>query len=62
MTIRTHYSNLKEQKADKGICVTAGTFSDSAKAFVESRMIKIIEKDELVELLNKLSSYIKKKD
>ena len=58
MTIRNHYANLKEQKADKGICVTAGTFSESAKAFVESRMIKIIEKEELVELLNKISSSI----
>jgi tetratricopeptide (TPR) repeat protein len=60
MTIRGHYNMLKEKKADKGICVTAGNFSDSAKSFVESRMIRIIEKDELIEILNKLSKHIKK--
>ncbi len=61
ITIREHYNNLKEKKVDKGICVTAGNFSDSVKDFVESRMIKLFEKDQLVEILNKLSKDIMKK-
>lgn len=55
MTVRNLYNTLKEQKADKGICITAGNYSESAKEFVESRMLHIIQKDELVEILNKIS-------
>lgn len=61
ITIREHYNNLKEKKVDKGICITAGNFSDSVKDFVESRMIKLFEKDQLVEILNKLGKDITKK-
>lgn len=61
ITIREHYNNIKEKKVDKGICITAGNFSDSVKDFVESRMIKLFEKEQLVEILNKLSKDITKK-
>lgn len=64
MTIREHYNTLKEKKADKGICVTAGNFSESVKQFVESRMIKLIEREKLVDILdiiNKESRNNKKK-
>lgn len=60
MTIREHYNTLKEKKADKGICVTAGNFSESVKVFVESRMIKLIDRDQLVDILEKINNELKR--
>jgi|GEM_PF-1712600 len=59
MAMRKLYNTLKEVKADKGICATAGNFSDPAKEFVESRMIKLYERDKLVEILNKISKKLR---
>jgi len=50
--VRNIYNKLKEQKIDKGICVTAGNFSDTAKQFVESRMIELVEKNQLTDILS----------
>ncbi len=60
MAIREHYNTLKEKKADKGICITAGNFSDSVKSFVESRMMKLIERDQLVDVLENINNELKK--
>jgi len=62
MALRTMYNNLKEKKADKGICITAGTFTDSAKEFVESRMLKIVEREKLMEILNKIGQSLRTKN
>lgn len=59
VTIREHYNILKEKKADKGICITAGNFSDSVKQFIESRMIKLIEREQLMEILDNISKEIR---
>ena len=60
MSMRKLYNSLKEQKADKGVCITAGEFSESAKEFVKSRMLNIVEKEKLVEILNKIGKKIRK--
>jgi tetratricopeptide (TPR) repeat protein len=61
VTIREHYNTLKEKKADKGICVTAGSFSESVKQFIESRMIKLIEREQLIDILDSINREIKNK-
>ena len=51
------YAKIKELKAGRGFCVSAGEFSDVAKQFVEARLIDLVEKETLVKRLNKLSSW-----
>ena len=53
LLMRDLHSRIKEMKAGRGFCVTAGTFSDGAKAFVEARLIDLVEKDELIEILKR---------
>jgi len=47
LVLRDLYSKIKEVKAGRGFCLTAGTFSESGKQFVEARLIDLLEKDEL---------------
>ncbi len=57
-TVRDLYNKLKEEKIDKGVCVTAGNFSATAKEFVESRMLVLIEKDLTIEILENVKSML----
>lgn len=56
LSMREMYARIKEVKAGRGFCVIAGDFTDSARQFVEARLIDLINKDELVKKLNRLSS------
>ncbi len=56
--VRGIYNRLKEEKIDKGICVTAGNFSDTAKQFAESRMIELIEKNQLIDILSEIGKIL----
>jgi tetratricopeptide (TPR) repeat protein len=47
-TLRDMYAKIKEVKAGKGFCLTAGQFSEEAKRFVEARLIDLIEKPALI--------------
>lgn len=51
LEIRGIYNKLREEKIDKGICVTPGNFSDSVHNFIESRMLEIVEKDDFSNIL-----------
>ncbi|HOJ63667.1 MAG TPA: tetratricopeptide repeat protein [Spirochaetota bacterium] len=57
-TLRSLYNKLKEEKIDKAVCVTAGNFSQTAKEFVESRMIELVEKDLTIEILENVKSML----
>lgn len=59
LILRNLYNQLREQKIDRGICITAGNFSPTAKNFVESRMIELIEKNQLIDILQSISSMLK---
>jgi tetratricopeptide (TPR) repeat protein len=59
LIVRNIYNKLREQKIDRGICVTAGNFSDTAKMFVESRMIELVEKKQLEDILMEISNMLK---
>ena len=56
LIVRDLYSKVKEMKAGRGICVTAGTFSMGAKNFVEARLIDLMEKKELMDILKQIES------
>jgi tetratricopeptide (TPR) repeat protein len=56
LTLRDLYAKIKEMKAGKGYCITAGTFSDEARRFVEARLIDLVEKPGLVKTLNSIDN------
>lgn len=53
--IREFYAKMRDRKINRGFCLTAGSFSDSAKSFTEARYIDLVEGPQLEDLLKKLS-------
>jgi len=56
LVLRDFHARIKDLKAGKGYCITAGVFSDESKKFVEARLIDLMEKDKLMVLLNNIDS------
>ncbi|MDR2510217.1 MAG: tetratricopeptide repeat protein [Spirochaetaceae bacterium] len=56
LVVRDFHSHLKEAKADKGICVGIGTYSDDAKKFTEARLIDLIDREKLCPVLSSLDA------
>ncbi len=56
LIVRDLYGRIKEAKAGKGVCITAGAFSSGAKTFVEARLIDLLEKDDLVKILSSINT------
>jgi len=56
LIVRDFGSHLKDVKAGKGICITVGQFTDEAKKYTEARLIDLIEKDKLQQILNSLDA------
>jgi restriction endonuclease Mrr len=52
--LRDFYVRLKEVRAGRGVCLTAGSFSEQAAAFVQARMIDLVEKEGLVKLFRRV--------
>lgn len=52
--LRDFHGHLHDIKADRGFCITAGSFTDEARKFVEGRPIDLIEKATLVNMLKKV--------
>ena len=52
LVVREFHARVKDLKAGKGFCISAGTYSEEAKKFVEARLIDLIEKDALMGILN----------
>jgi tetratricopeptide (TPR) repeat protein len=59
LAVRDFHARVKDVKAGKGYCITAGTFSDEAKRFVEARLIDLIEKQVLMQTLNSIDTRAK---
>ncbi len=59
LAVRDFHARVKDVKAGKGYCLSAGTFSDEAKRFVEARLLDLIEKPSLMQLLNTIDSRAK---
>ncbi|WP_407427164.1 restriction endonuclease [Treponema sp.] len=52
--VRDFHAKVNEAKADRGVCITAGLYSDEAKRYAEGRPIDLVEKDGLVRILKKI--------
>jgi tetratricopeptide (TPR) repeat protein len=59
LAVRDFHARVKDLKAGKGYCISAGIFSDEAKRFVEARLIDLIEKQALMQILNTVDSRAK---
>lgn len=54
LIVRELNSRLKETRAGRGFCLTAGGFSETAESFVEARLIDLLDKEKLLKVLSKL--------
>lgn len=52
--VRDFHARVSESKADRGVCFTAGAFSEEAKRYAEGRPIDLIEKSGLIKVLKKV--------
>lgn len=55
--IREFHGKIRDAKCDTGICVSLGSFSESAHKYTEGRPIDLIEKEELVKILKKINMF-----
>jgi tetratricopeptide (TPR) repeat protein len=53
LLLRDFHSRIKDVKAGRGFCVTAGEFTEGAQQFVEARLIDLVGKDQLMKMLEK---------
>ena len=56
LLLRDFHARIKDLKAGKGICMTAGQFSDESRRFTEGRPIDLYDKDHLNRILNAVDS------
>jgi tetratricopeptide (TPR) repeat protein len=56
LMVRDFHARVKDVKAGKGLCLSGGVYSEDAKKFVEARLIDLIEKPMLMNLLNTIDS------
>lgn len=55
--VREFHGKIRDTKCDNGVCVTMGSFTESAHKFIEGRPIDLIEKEELVKTLKKINMF-----
>lgn len=53
--VREFYEYVQDHRVSKGICVTAGTFSDGARHFAEGRPVDLVERDKLDKILKRIN-------
>ena len=56
LLLRDFHGRIKDLKAGKGICMSAGVFSDESRRFTEGRPIDLFDKDQLNRILNSVDS------
>lgn len=52
--VRDFHARIRDMKDGRGICCTAGTYTDEARKFIEGRPIDLVDKAGLLKLLQKL--------
>ncbi|MBO4437833.1 MAG: tetratricopeptide repeat protein [Spirochaetaceae bacterium] len=50
--VRDFHEKIRDTKAGRGICFTAGTFSEESRKFIDGRPIDLIEREELKKFLS----------
>ncbi len=58
LLLRDFHGRIKDLKAGKGICLSAGIFSEESRRFTEGRPIDLFDKDRLNKILNAVDSGI----
>lgn len=56
LLLRDFHGRIKDLKAGKGICLTAGVFSEESRRFTEGRPIDLFDKDRLNKILNSVDT------
>ncbi len=56
LLVRDLNTRMKDMKAGRGLCMTAGEFSEEAKKFVEVRLIDLYSKDKLMRILTSIDA------
>ena len=54
--VREFHARVSEAKADKGVCITAGLFSEEGRKYAEGRPIDLVDKNGLIKILKKVDS------
>jgi len=52
--IRDFHGRIRDLKAGRGICITAGTYSEEAKKYIEGRPIDLVDKNQLLKIFAKV--------
>ncbi len=56
LLLRDLHARIKDMKAGKGICLSAGVYTDESRRFTEGRPIDLYDKDRLNKILNSLDT------
>lgn len=55
--VREFHTKVRDTKCDFGLCITMGSFTESAHKFTEGRPIDLIEKEQLLKTLKKVNMF-----
>lgn len=53
--VREFHGHMSDVKAARGFCISAGTFTEEARKYIEGRPIDLIEKNDLTKILKQIS-------
>lgn len=54
LVMRDLHARIKDDHAGRGFCISAGTYTEEAKEFVEARLIDLVDNDELAKLFKRI--------
>ena len=54
LMVRDFHGKVTDSKSDRGICFTAGSYTDEARRYAEGRPVDLVEKDGLIKLLKRI--------
>ena len=54
--VRDFHARIKDLKSGRGICFTAGTFTEEARKYIEGRPIDLTDKAGLIKILNRIDT------
>lgn len=55
LLVRDFHAKVSDSKADRGVCFTAGSYTEEAKRYSEGRPIDLVEKEGLVKILKRIA-------
>ncbi len=58
LLLREQYARQRELRAGHGVCITAGEFTDTARAFIEARPIDLVDKPGLIRLFRRITGLL----